>query len=422
MATATQKSADRVMLVEMLAEAKRLTALSSLTPEQRARVKFLNVAINQLSTGAVSAEELRERQLNESLASAGENTVHFRKGVLDESRAASMRVWQAYARGQERKCEIRDQQVGQTTIAYSNTSGATLVPTEFFNALPMAMATHSPLFDEDSVTFIRTNNARPMLVPFASDIENVATAVSENTSVGESDISQIGSKTLGGFSYKSPMWRTSIEFGQDVSEAFNLTKLFERFASDRIARGAGADLLNNSSAGKPYGLIPSLLALGATTTAQGSAANTGGTETGANSVGSADLSRLFFAVPAPYRNSPRCFWTMNDSTALYISTVLDKNGRPLLNLNEPVLTLLGKPVKIDNNMPSIGPSQTPIAFGNWGYWATRYAADDSYILRFRERFADSGEVGWMAFVRVDGALLFSDQSEPSPIRLLQNHS
>ncbi len=261
-----------------------------------------------------------------------------------------------------------------------------------------------------------------MIVPFASDIENVATAVSENTSIGENDISQVGSKTLAGFSYKSPMWRTSIEFGQDVSEAFNLTKLFERFASDRIARGAGADLLNNSSAGKPFGLIPSLLALGATTTALGSAANTGGTETGANSVGSKDLSNLFFAVPSAYRKSDKCAWLMNDSTALYISTLLDKNGRPLLNLNEPVLTLLGKPVKIDTGMPSIGASQTPIAFGDLSYWATRYAADDSYILRFRERFADSGEVGWMAFVRVDGALLFSDESEPSPIRLLQNHS
>src|SRR6201999_570470 len=119
-------------------------------------------------------------ELNASLVQAGDFPITIRESVLTESRSASMRVWQAYARGNDRKAEVRDQVSGQTSIDYSNSAGAALVPTEFFNALPMAMATHSPLFDEDSVTFIRTNNAHPMLVPFASDIENVATVVSEN--------------------------------------------------------------------------------------------------------------------------------------------------------------------------------------------------------------------------------------------------
>jgi HK97 family phage major capsid protein len=332
-----------------------------------------------------------------------------------------MRVWSAFARGE--KPEARDQAAGQTTITYSNAVGGGLVPVEFFDKLPMAMAQHSPLFDEDSVTFIRTDNGREMQVPFASDVETVATVVVEGGAIAtESDVAQIDSKTLGGFNYKSPLWRTSIEFDQDVSIAINTTELFRRFAADRIARGAGADLLVNSSAGKPFGLVPALLALGAITVAQGSAANTGGSETGANSVGSGDLAKLFFAVPAPYRASAKSAWLMNDATALYLSTLNDKMGRPLLDINEPVLNLLGKPVKIDNSMPNIGASQTPIAFGDLSYWATRYAASTGYILKFRERYAEKGQVAFRAFVRVDGCLMFSGVNEPSPIRLLQNHS
>jgi HK97 family phage major capsid protein len=416
-----KKADNATSLVKYMAEASVLSKRNR-TKQESSRLVYLTQAISLLKSGAVNAEELREAEVNESLVKAGELPVHFRESVLDEKRSAAARVWQAFARGEERSVEVRDQQTGSVSISYSNTSGATLVPTDFFSALPMAMATHSPLFDEDSVTFLKTNNARPMLVPFASDIENVATAVSENTSLTEADIAQLSSKTLGGFAYKSPLWKTSIEFGQDASEAFNLTQLFERFAADRVARGAGADLLLNSSANKPYGLIPSLLALGATVTAQGSSSNTGGSETGANSIGSADVSKLFFAVPAPYRNSDKCYWLMNDSTAMYLSTLVSKMGTPILDLNAPVLNLMGRPVKIDNNMPSIGASQTPLAFGNFGFWATRYAVDSGYIKVFRERFAEKGQLAWAAYVRVDGCLMFSDTGSPSPIALLQNHS
>jgi len=48
--------------------------------------------------------------------------------------------------------------------------------------------------------------------------------------------------------------------------------------------------------------------------------------------------------------------------------------------------------------------------------------DEGYILKFKERYAEKGQVRFRAFVRVDGCLMFSDQNEPSPIHLLQNHS
>jgi HK97 family phage major capsid protein len=373
-----------------LQEANALTASGEMTKEKRARLDYL----------------LAQAKLD-------------KKGSNLEQREAARRVWSAFVK--DEKAEARDQQVGQTTISYSTLAGGGgLVPTDFFESLPMAMAQHSPLFDEESVTFVRTPNARPMLVPFASDVETVASVVNENTSVVATDIPQIGQKVLGGFSYRSPMWKVSREFDTDVAEFVNTTSLFERFASDRIARGAGADLLTNSSAGKPYGLLPSLLALNATTTAVGSATNDGTANTGANSIGSQDLTRLFYSVPAPYRASDKAAWLMNDSTALFLGSVLNKMGSPILDLNASTLSLYAKPVKIDNGMPNIGASATPIAFGDFSYWATR--ADSGYIKKFTQRYADTGQVGFRAFVRIDGCLLFSDASSPCPIRLLQNHS
>lgn len=377
----------------LLTEMDQLTASGELTKEKRARLDFLLAANKGGKKGKKSLEK----------------------------REAQRRVWKAFVGGT--KAEARDQAVGQTAINYTFLgAGGGLVPQDFFENLPMAMASHSPLFDEDSVTFIRTSNGRPMLTPFASDVETVASVVDQNTSVGTTDIAQIGQKVLNGYTYRSPMWKVSREFDTDVAEFVNTTTLFERFAADRIARGAGIDLVIGSGTNKPLGIIPSLLALGATTTAQGSAINDGSANTGANSIGSQDLSKLFFSVNAAYRKSDKCAWLMNDSTALYLATVLDKMGRPLLDINAPNLSLYGKPLKIDNGFPAIGPSATPIAFGDFSYWATRYVQDGGYIRKFTERYAEAGQVGFRAFVRIDGCLLFSDAGSPCPIRLLQNHS
>jgi HK97 family phage major capsid protein len=164
-------------------------------------------------------------------------------------------------------------------------------------------------------------------------------------------------------------------------------------------------------------------ALGAIVVAAGSSANTGGSETGANSIGSGDIANLFFSVPAPYRRSPKFAFIMNSTTALLLSRVLDKFGRPILNL-ERDWTLYGKQVLIDESMDNVGPSTAPVIAGDLSYWVTRVATGNMYLQRYTQGagLVENGLFAINLFGRVGGAFMFSDPSAPSPVWALQNHS
>ncbi len=100
-------------------------------------------------------------------------------------------------------------------------------------------------------------------------------------------------------------------------------------------------------------------------------------------------------------------------------------ARPLLDLNASRLSLMGKPVRISPSMDSIAASENPIAFGDLSYWVTRYAPNQSYLLRYQEvpGLIEKGLVGVRAFARFDGALLWKqDQVSNPPVRLLKNSS
>ena len=78
------------------------------------------------------------------------------------------------------------------------------------------------------------------------------------------------------------------------------------------------------------------------------------------------LYDLYFSLKATYRAN--AVWVMNSSTAATVSKLKDENEnylwQPSIQVGQPA-TLLGRPVVIDENMPSIGAGETPIAFGDF---------------------------------------------------------
>jgi HK97 family phage major capsid protein len=196
-------------------------------------------------------------------------------------------------------------------------------------------------------------------------------------------------------------------------------------------------LINGSGSSKPLGIIPALEALGSTATpfiiASGSANNTGGAETGANSIGSADIASLYHSVDSAYRNNPKTAFWMADSTLQYLDGLVTKYGQPLHLVKwvdgEP--QIFGKPVKVSPSIPAIGPSQVSVLFGDFGYWFTKIvtgvAANGSplsYVQSYTEGPAliENGLIGFRAFLRVGGALAVSDAASKSPINWCRNHS
>jgi HK97 family phage major capsid protein len=165
------------------------------------------------------------------------------------------------------------------------------VPTRFFPQVFSALAAHDALLDEDSVTVVKTSNGRVITVPVIGDIENVATCIGEGVSQTSTDISSTNQALLSAYSYKTPRFVASIEAFQDMDTALSTVEMFKQFTTSRLARGIAKDLVIGNGSSKPLGLLPSLEAVGIPyVTASGSAANTGGNESGAQSLGSGDFA------------------------------------------------------------------------------------------------------------------------------------
>jgi HK97 family phage major capsid protein len=301
------------------------------------------------------------------------------------------------------------------------------VPTEFFNNVFNSLKQYDFLFDEDSVTMIRTSNGRAMTVPTMSDTENDAAVISEAGSQTEVDIAAPNQAALGVYSYASRRWVVSMEAFQDLEGTFSAMNLFQNFTGKALARGIGRDLVSGNGSGKTLGLVPALVAAGVTPViASGSAANTGA-GTGVNSIGSTDLANALAALNPAYLG-PKTAFGMNNATLNTLRGLVSIQGTPLDIVRDTPdgPTIYGIPVKIAPSLDNIGASNHPIVVGDYSYWATRLVTGDDMmgIKSYTEApgLAENGNVGFRSFVRAGGALLWNDTSSPCPFVILQNHS
>jgi HK97 family phage major capsid protein len=414
----------------LIQEASGLSKKIRLTGQEERRSAWLLASISAMKQGGITLQELDQADMNEREVRAGLKPTQFVKAAHPFMTAAQ----ESEARGfQHMMLETRG--VNATEGAPMNSqigtySGlGTFVPTAFFQQLFAALkAADDIFFDDDFATVIRTTNSRPMAIPTAGDTEVVASVVSEGGSQTQVDIDATGHAVVGGFSYSTPRMVFSLEAFQDLDASFTAVGLFKKFALDRFQRGVGADLLLGSGVSKPLGLIPALIDVGAPVViATGTSESTGGAQTGANSVGVSDFKNAFEQLDQAYANDPSVAWIMNRNTLAAVSSILDKYGNivKLVNWTPDGPEIFGIPVVVSPSMEGIGASQYSVVLGAFRYWATRLAIpDDGGIHVYREApgLIEQGNVGVRAFLRADGALLYTDASSPSPFVIIQQHS
>ena len=113
---------------------------------------------------------------------------------------------------------------------------------------------------------------------------------------------------------------------------------------------------------------------------------------------------LEHALKSRYRNGAE--WLMSDSTLATVRKIKDGSGQyyiwqPGLNADAPS-TLLGKPVKIDDNMPTIAANAFPIAFANW---KRAYLIVDRFGIRvLRDPYTNKPYVQFYTTKRVGGGI------------------
>ena len=112
---------------------------------------------------------------------------------------------------------------------------------------------------------------------------------------------------------------------------------------------------------------------------------------------------LFFSVKSEYRTYAT--WLMNDRTATVLRKLKDDSGNYLWNSSTD--TILGKPIRICNELPDIAAGANPVLFGDFRYY---WIVDRSPVSMkaLKERFAMSGRVGYVAFELLDARFVRRD--------------
>lgn len=292
------------------------------------------------------------------------------------------------------------------------------VPTGFQARVEQALKFYAPLLEDGIFSVIRTGTGNALPFPVSDDTGNACTIVGEGGSVSEEDITA-NHVVLQAYKTTSGVVKASIELLQDSSidiEAW----LADQFGV-RYGRGYENFLTNGNGVNQPTGLLTALAASGVTPViASGSSETTGGSQTGVNTIGYSDLVNLEHSVDPAYRRNAK--FMLNDLTLATIKKIIDKYGRPLwtagLSAGDPA-TILGYPYVINQSMPVPAASATSVVFGDLSKFTVRRVSDMSMI-RLVELYANTGQVGFQSFMRVDSNLIAAASTHP--IGVLQQHS
>jgi HK97 family phage major capsid protein len=309
--------------------------------------------------------------------------------------------------------QMESRDMGEATGA----AGGYLVPPGFLNKMTEVLKYFGGVRKLENQ--ISTATGQSLIWPSNDDTGNPAVIIGENTTVSELDLT-LGQRTLG-----AKMWTTgAVRIGRALVQdsVFDL----ESVVANRFAKrfGRGQNTAYTTGAGISGGLVAA--ASGLTLTAVAAPWVTFG-----------QLLAMTHSIDPAYREGGNCAWLMSDSFLSAVQGIVDSQGRPLFipagsfgtiqslggpNGNSPSAfgdTLLGYPIVIDNDLaaPLASGSGVPCLFGdfNAGY-IIRDVIGSTAVLRLDERYADTGEIGFIGYSRSDGNL-----DDLNAIRAITNH-
>lgn len=292
--------------------------------------------------------------------------------------------------------EHRDQSSG------TNSAGGYAVAPAFGNRLVEALKAFGGM--RKVATAISTDTGATMPFPTDNDTGTVGEILSENSSVNTADVT-LGVVNIGAFMYSSKAIKVSLQLLQDF--AFDLEGYLIRKLTQRIGRIQNTHFTVGTGSGQPNGLVT---------------ASTLGKTGASGQVASViynDLIDLIHSIDPSYREAPNCGWMFRDSTLQAIKKLVDSQGHPLwqpdVRANEPD-KLLGYPFVINQDVAAMAASAKSIVFGAMDNYLIRDVKDIS-VLRLNERYADSGQVGFIGWARADGNLL---DAGTHPVKYYQN--
>lgn len=274
----------------------------------------------------------------------------------------------------------------------TTTAGGYVIQNEAMAELEIALLAYGGM--REAARVIRTATGASLPWPTMDDSTNKSEILAINTAA---DINSLvfGQVTLGAFKYTTKRVMVPIELLQD--SAFNLPQVIGNALGIRAARGTNYHFtIGVTSDTQPSGVVTDAIS--------------GSTGSDVNTVTYAELVTLLHSVDPAYRSDPSCRWMFNDNTLGRLQRLTDTYGQllwqPGMVVGEPD-RILGHPYTINQDMASIAASTAgsggakAILFGAFNRYIIRDVRD-IILLRLDERYAEYGQVAFLAFHRHDG--------------------
>lgn len=270
----------------------------------------------------------------------------------------------------------------------STTAGGYLIPPGFLTRMTETLKAFGGILNAAEI--INTDSGNPLQWPTFNGTAQSGQILAENATETALDMA-FGSTTLGAYTYSSRIVQVSLQLMQD--SAFNLDEFVARQLGIRIGRAIAPHLATGTGTGQPTGLF--------TNATVGKTGLVGQT----TSVIYDDLVDLIHSIDPAYRAMEGCQFVLADSSLKAVRKLKDSQGHPLWEPSVQVgvpSTLLGYAYTVDQGVPAMAANAKSIGFGNVKAGYVVRQVSGGQLLRLTERYADSLQVGYLGFLRLDG--------------------
>lgn len=273
--------------------------------------------------------------------------------------------------------------------------GGYTVATEYFRQLTEAMKLFGGI--RSVATILPTGTGAQMNFPTADATSEEGEIVGQNTAV------TLGETTFGNISldvYKYSSKKIAVPFELIQDSMFDIEGYLNSLLQVRLGRITAKHFTTGTGTSQPRGVV--------TAAGSGKVGTTGQTAT----VTYDDLVDLEHSVDPVYRVGPKVGFMMNDATLKELRKLKDSQGRPIFvpgyeqgNPGGAPDRLLGRPIFISQEMPTMAANAKSILFGDFSRYMIREVIDLTLFRMADSNFILNGQIGFVAFNRQGGNLV-----------------
>jgi len=334
-------------------------------------------------------------------ATAFRNMMRFGPTALPADQRAVLEGQFRALDGNERGLLVEALDGGEQRIMGTGVGGSPFggysIPEAFMNRVVLAMDAWNGVFRAPCEQFATASGA-PMPWPTGDDrsvsgelLGEGSAAAGHADSTGDLVLSRV---VFDAYTYSSKVVKVQRQLLTD--EAIDLEGVLAGALGERLGRITGTHLTTGTGTAQPNGIV----------TAAGNSAVTISIAGGDPDYD--DLVDIEATIAEPYRISPSCGWMFADGIYTRLRKQVDTTGQPLWNpggvANNAPPTILGYRYYLNQFVPAVSGTNKCLLFGDLSRYKIRRVAGGT-LLRLDERYAELLQVGFLAFLRLDGDLV-----------------